>query len=426
MLICSGLTLAKLIQAHVWEGRGVISDSLFLYCIIYWGVFMIHAAWKDHQRAVFGVTYRQLDPATVEAIRDAVLKRELAEAMEAYSKAAPESDKQEAWQYVLRVMNDLREKEPEKWAEAERKYNPWDLNLWYMMVAGFVEGAVGMALLMTYEPGQIVTVIWKFIEGFVLGAGIMMLSRLKGVWRWIFILCVLPLGCGLLTTIAEYFIGPANPPLAQTKGIYFTGVIFAVVTMLSGFTKPKKMPRWVKWGAVVAVIMTLIYLIAIEPGMKEDKYTKVYTFTEELRDTVKAFSTSDKPIDENVVVDGEGWSVDCHQPQTYRLFEVPNPGVGTGMVSFSASMISQNLKGRVYVEMIYRMPDGTEHSVKDVQDAMSVTNKLSGSKARHVFKEGEKPDLFKLNLVVEGRGKISFKYVEFSKVTILKENKVRM
>ena len=222
--------------------------------------------------------------------------------------------------------------------------------------------------------------------------------------------------------MVEFFITAANPPLAKTSGIYFTGIAFAVIMMLSGFTKREKMPKWVKWGAVVAVVIAFASAVILPPK----DYKKLYTFTEETGETIKGFTVKDKPIDEGVVLDGEGWTVDCHQPQTYRLFEVPNQGVETGMVNFSASLISQNLKGRTYVEMIYRMPDGSEHSVKALDSAMTATNVLSSSKARHVFKQGEKPEMFKLNLVVEGRGKILLKYVELSKIVKIDKKQVKM
>jgi hypothetical protein len=227
----------------------------------------------------------------------------------------------------------------------------------------------------------------RFIEGFVFGAIVMMSPRLKGAWRWICFLVFAPLAAGVVGLLVMLFFDPVNPPLEHENGIYISGAVFAVLMMLSGFTKPNRMPRWVKWAAVVALVLALAS--ALMPPSDDGK--KLYTFTEEMGQAIKAFSVSDKPIDENVVVEGEGWSVDCHQPQTYRLFEVPNPGVETGMVNFSATLISQNLKGRVYVEMIYRMPDGSEHSVKALDSAMTATNVLSSSKARRVFKQGEKP-----------------------------------
>ena len=43
--------------------------------------------------------------------------------------------------------------------------------------------------------------------------------------------------------------------------------------------------------------------------------------------TLRTFTTTSPTISKEVAVEGDAWLANCNQAQTFRLFEVPNPGV---------------------------------------------------------------------------------------------------
>jgi hypothetical protein len=91
-------------------------------------------------------------------------------------------------------------------------------------------------------------------------------------------------------------------------------------------------------------------------------------------DFVKVFNPPDKPISgELTVAEDNAWAVSCTTTQTFRLFEVPKPGVEQCTVLYRATC-----------------------------------------QTPFFLKAGERPDLIRLNLVIEGRGKVLIKDIELT------------
>jgi hypothetical protein len=130
---------------------------------------------------------------------------------------------------------------------------------------------------------------------------------------------------------------------------------------------------------------------------------------------VKAFSTEDKPISGNLVVtEDKAWSANCTTPQTLRLFEVPNPGLDRCKVIYRAKLKTEGLVGRAYLEMWCQFPGLGEAFSRGLDNVVTGSNDWATFQTPFFLKAGEKPDLIRLNLVVEGTGKVLIKDVELS------------
>jgi hypothetical protein len=75
-----------------------------------------------------------------------------------------------------------------------------------------------------------------------------------------------------------------------------------------------------------------------------------------MSETWKRFSPANPTITKDVVVDGSVWLAVCTKAQTYRLFEVPEPGVEDCQVLYRAKLKTEGLTGKAYLEMWCRLP----------------------------------------------------------------------
>ncbi len=128
---------------------------------------------------------------------------------------------------------------------------------------------------------------------------------------------------------------------------------------------------------------------------------------------LKSFTTSDPTITQDLIVPEEDvWCVKCTEKQTIRLFEVPNPGVEQCMLTYRAQLKTDAVEGRAYLEMWCRLPGRGEFFSKGLHNAVKGTNEWTSYEIPFYLKGGQKPDLVRLNLVVEGSGTIWIKDVQ--------------
>jgi len=130
---------------------------------------------------------------------------------------------------------------------------------------------------------------------------------------------------------------------------------------------------------------------------------------------LKAFTSADATISKDVTLDADhAWMVDCAQTQVVPLFEVSNPGVDDCVVIYRAKLKTEGIKGRAYLEMLCRFPQFGEAFSRGLDKTVSGSNDWASFQIPFFLKKGEKPDLIKLNLVVEGAGRVWIKDVELS------------
>ncbi len=119
---------------------------------------------------------------------------------------------------------------------------------------------------------------------------------------------------------------------------------------------------------------------------------------------------------DSVTVDGDGWLIETQEPQVVRLFEISDPDAEKCMLTYRAALKSEGLEGRAFLEMWCRFPGRGEFFSKGLKQVIKGTTGWSSYEILFRLKKGERPDLVKLNLAVEGKGKIWMKDIELLKI----------
>jgi predicted Ser/Thr protein kinase len=160
--------------------------------------------------------------------------------------------------------------------------------------------------------------------------------------------------------------------------------------------------RWA-WASVVVIVLALVALGLFH---HPDRQPAIRAHV------VRAFTTEDRPISGDVVRTEDGWVINCTGPQTFRLFEVPNPGVENCVVTYQAQLKSEGVVGKAYLEMWCQLGGLGEAYSRGLDKPISGSNDWSTYQIPFFLKAGEQPDLLRLNLVVDGSGKIFIKNIK--------------
>ena len=135
---------------------------------------------------------------------------------------------------------------------------------------------------------------------------------------------------------------------------------------------------------------------------------------------LRSFTTADLTISKDVSKADGSWLVKCEDrtiTRPIRLFEVPEPSADDCTLIYRAKLKSEGFRGRAYLEMWCRFPGQGDFFSRDLNHVLSGSSDWSSYETPFFLKKGEKPDLIKLNLAVEGSGKIAIKDVELIKAT---------
>jgi hypothetical protein len=87
-------------------------------------------------------------------------------------------------------------------------------------------------------------------------------------------------------------------------------------------------------------------------------------------------------------------------------------------LTYRAELKAESLQGRGYLEMWCRLPGRGEFFSKGYQQAVSGTVNWSRYEIPFYLKRDQRPDLIKLNVVVEGQGTVWLRNVELLKTPL--------
>jgi len=131
--------------------------------------------------------------------------------------------------------------------------------------------------------------------------------------------------------------------------------------------------------------------------------------------TLTTFTTQDPTLaGDRLTVSDDAWLLDSQQTQTVHLFELRDPEVGPGAIFYEADLKTEGLDGRVYLEMWCRFPGRGEFFSRGYGHALSGTTGWVSSQTPFILGQDEKPDLVRLNLAVEGTGRVWIRNVTLS------------
>jgi len=112
-------------------------------------------------------------------------------------------------------------------------------------------------------------------------------------------------------------------------------------------------------------------------------------------------------IDKAVSSDGKGsLRITATEPTVVRLFEVGDIDVENALLIYHAKVRTENVEGKVYLEMWCHFPGKGEFFSRGLQAPLTGTTEWITEETPFFLQKGENPDNVKLNLVIDGKGTV--------------------
>jgi serine/threonine-protein kinase len=183
------------------------------------------------------------------------------------------------------------------------------------------------------------------------------------------------------------------------------------------------MPVWPFVGAgigilfVVGIALAIVaVIVVIVNNLQPQNQGQLDVALQGQVQTLKKFTTDDKVLmQDGVKKEKDHWVITAKEPRTVRLFEVANPDAEKCTVIYRAKLKTENVKGKAYLEMWCRFPGQGEFFSKGLAHPATGTTDWASHETPFFLKQGERPDLIKLNLHIEGSGTVSIKDIELMK-----------
>ncbi len=116
---------------------------------------------------------------------------------------------------------------------------------------------------------------------------------------------------------------------------------------------------------------------------------------------------SNVQIDSQISSDGNGsLRITATAPATVQLFQAGDIDIENATVIYQARARTEDVQGKVYLEMWCSFPGLGEYFSRGLDSALSGTNDWTTIMTPFFLKKGENPDNVKLNLVIEGTGTV--------------------
>jgi hypothetical protein len=126
-----------------------------------------------------------------------------------------------------------------------------------------------------------------------------------------------------------------------------------------------------------------------------------------LNDMHGVVTRSDVELDTYISSDGGGsLRIAANRPTVVRLFETGEIDVENARLGYQAKLRTENMQGKVYLEMWCHFPGKGEYFSRALDTPISGTVEWASQETPFFLKTGENPDNVKLNLVIEGSGTV--------------------
>ena len=118
-------------------------------------------------------------------------------------------------------------------------------------------------------------------------------------------------------------------------------------------------------------------------------------------------ATTGVSFDRQTSSDGKGSiRVDTTEPMIVPLFEVTDVSIENAVLIYQASLQSEKLDGKAFLEMWVRFPGKGEFFSRGLDRPITGTTSWMTIATPFFLQAGQKPDLIRLNLVVQGKGRV--------------------
>ena len=132
---------------------------------------------------------------------------------------------------------------------------------------------------------------------------------------------------------------------------------------------------------------------------------------------IKGLSRLDEAeIDREVYTEGSGsLKIISNSAILLQLANTGDIDIEDSLLVYRANIKTEELEGRVYLEMWCSFKDKGQFFSRTLETALSGTNDWTVLEAPFFLKKGENPDDVKLNIVIEGKGTVWLDEIELSR-----------
>jgi len=169
----------------------------------------------------------------------------------------------------------------------------------------------------------------------------------------------------------------------------------------------KKRENWLTRGLVTGICLVAFVLMGCSKPSAPTKKEVVELKRFPLDSLEGLITRSDVQIDQSISSDGKGsLKITATQPTVVRLFELGDIHVENARLTYQAKLRTEKVEGRVYLEMWAHFPGKGEFFSRGLQSPLKGTVNWTTEETQFLIRKGENPDRLKLNLVIEGKGKV--------------------
>ena len=112
-------------------------------------------------------------------------------------------------------------------------------------------------------------------------------------------------------------------------------------------------------------------------------------------------------MDKEITFDGNGsLYINTNKPITVKLYETGDIDVESSRLICQAKLRTKGVEGEIYIEMWCHFPGKGEFFSRALQSPLSGSQEWTSQETPFFLKKGENPDNIKINLVVNGKGKV--------------------
>jgi hypothetical protein len=157
---------------------------------------------------------------------------------------------------------------------------------------------------------------------------------------------------------------------------------------------------------LVSVLLTIVAIAGCS-GAEHPSAPPEELKTFPLDDLEQVRAVTGISMDTSVSSDGRGaLRIDAAEPMVVPLFEVTDVSVEEAVLVYQAALRSENLDGKAFLEMWVRIPGKGEFFSRALDRPLTGTMSWMTVAAPFFLQAGQKPDLIRLNLSVQGRGRV--------------------
>jgi hypothetical protein len=151
------------------------------------------------------------------------------------------------------------------------------------------------------------------------------------------------------------------------------------------------------------VLLALAGLLCCSPPVTSEEVL----FQDPISDLSGVLTRTGVELDTQVTSDGGGSiKIVAEEPTTVRLFEVADIDVDDTRLVYRARLRTEGVEGQVYLEMWCRFPGSGEFFSRALDSPISGSTEWVSQETPFFLEQNQKPDLVKLNLVIDGTGTV--------------------